>query len=140
MANLAEIIKTNPNISLAYKYFQTTGLIDSFSTDDIFTLFIPTDGAFEKQINSLGLTKEEFINDTKKLHEILNYHISKGEKFFSKDLKVEKEVNTLSDQTLDLSVENDTFTVNGVNVCQRDIVADNGVLHLLDRVLIPIFS
>lgn len=97
-----------------------------------FTLFAPTDAAFAKLPAG---TVESLLNDIPKLTSILTYRVVSG-KVMAADLKDGMSAPTVQgkDLTFDLSKG---VKVNGATVSQADIVADNGVIHVIDSVILP---
>jgi uncharacterized surface protein with fasciclin (FAS1) repeats len=107
------------------------GLVPNLNTKGPFTLFAPDDDAFSKLPKG---TVEALLKDIPKLTEILKYHVITGgvtsaEAFARKNLK------TL--QGTDLKMDLESCTVNGASITQGDIVADNGYIHVINKVLIP---
>jgi uncharacterized surface protein with fasciclin (FAS1) repeats len=138
MTNLSDILKDTEDLSLMYKALSSTGLIDLLSSKSKFTVFAPNNEAIKKLLLTLDLSEDDFLSNKERLENILKFHLVPNEIVYSKDVKDDKVVKTLIDsQSLDLSGENDNFTVNGTNVWLRDQVAENGVLHVIERVLVP---
>lgn len=98
-----------------------------------FTVFAPTDEAFQKLLKELDITAEELLA-REDLKEILLYHVVPG-KIMSKDLKDGKKVGTLAKEKVKISL--DPIQVNDANVVKPDIEASNGVIHVIDKVLLP---
>jgi uncharacterized surface protein with fasciclin (FAS1) repeats len=111
---------------------KTAGLTDALTGKGPFTVFAPTDEAFKK-LSSGAL--EALIRDTAKLKAVLSYHVIKGH-VLAKDLKP-GEVMTLQGSPLMASVSSSGAEVNGVPVKQADIIATNGVIHMIDAVIMP---
>jgi uncharacterized surface protein with fasciclin (FAS1) repeats len=110
---------------------QAAGLVDTLKGSGPFTVFAPTDAAFAK-IPKADL--DALLKDKTKLVAVLTYHVVPG-KVMSKDVQAGM-VKTV--QGSDLTVS----TMNGVMVDQAkvtavDIVADNGVIHVIDTVVLP---
>lgn len=99
-----------------------------------FTLFAPTDEAFdalpENLVNALLTDPEGVLSD------ILLYHVT-GSAAFAGDLTDGQMIETLAGQNITISLENDNVFVNGALVTPADIEAANGVVHVIDAVLIP---
>jgi uncharacterized surface protein with fasciclin (FAS1) repeats len=107
------------------------GLIDTLKGKGPFTVFAPTDEAFAKipkaQLDAL-------LADKAKLTAVLTYHVVPG-KVMAKDVKAGK---VKSVQGSDLSIGTaGGVTVDGAKVTATDIVADNGVIHVIDSVVLP---
>jgi transforming growth factor-beta-induced protein len=96
------------------------------------TLFAPTNGAFE------GLSAEALTGNAEILSRVLNYHVIPGQRIGSGELENGESPPTLDAQgaTLDISVTDTSATVNGIPVSTTDIRTENGVVHLIDGVLL----
>jgi len=114
------------------KALTEAGLIDTLKGPGPFTVFAPTDAAFAKipadQLNAL-------LSDKAKLTKVLTYHVVPGA-VMAKDVK-SGSVNTVEGQPLMLDVSNAGVKVNDANVIKTDIVASNGVIHVIDTVVLP---
>jgi uncharacterized surface protein with fasciclin (FAS1) repeats len=110
---------------------QAAGLIDTLKGKGPFTVFAPTDEAFAKvpkdQLDAL-------LKDKAKLTAVLTYHVVPG-KVMAKDVKAGK-VKTVQGAELTLGTTGGV-TVDNAKVVKADIVADNGVIHVIDTVVIP---
>jgi uncharacterized surface protein with fasciclin (FAS1) repeats len=114
---------------------QAAGLVDTLSGDGPLTVFAPTDAAFEAALADLGLTAEELLADTETLTSILTYHVVEGQ-VLSTDLTDGMMAPTVNgaELTVDLS---DGVKINDATVTTADIPASNGVIHVIDSVLLP---
>jgi uncharacterized surface protein with fasciclin (FAS1) repeats len=110
---------------------EKAGLIDTLKDKGPFTVFAPTDAAFAK------LPKKDLdalLADKSKLAAVLTYHVVPGS-VMAKDIKAGK-VKTVQGSDLTLSTS-DGVKVDGANVVKTDIAADNGVIHVIDSVVLP---
>jgi uncharacterized surface protein with fasciclin (FAS1) repeats len=107
------------------------GLIDTLKGKGPFTVFAPTDEAFAK-IPKADL--DALLKDKTKLTAVLTYHVVSG-KVMAKDVKAGK-VKTVQGGELTLGTAGGV-TVDGAKVIKADIVADNGVIHVIDSVVLP---
>jgi len=107
------------------------GLIDTLKGKGPFTVFAPTDEAFAK-IPKADL--DALLKDKAKLTSVLTYHVVAG-KVLAKDIKPGK-VKTVQGGELTLATTGGV-TVNGAKVTAADVMADNGVIHVIDTVLLP---
>ena len=110
---------------------EKAGLIDTLKGKGPFTVFAPTDAAFAK-VPKKDL--DALLADKSKLASVLTYHVVPGT-FMAKDVKAGK-VKTVQGSDLTLSTS-DGVKVDGANVVKTDIVADNGVIHVIDSVVLP---
>jgi len=122
------------------------GLADTLANDGPFTIFAPTDGAFEIALDNLGLTAEELLADTETLTSILTFHVVEGEVSSSQlaqlivDSGGTAEIETLNGATLTAQLTEDGVIVlngQGISVNVPDISASNGVIHAISGVLLP---
>jgi uncharacterized surface protein with fasciclin (FAS1) repeats len=110
---------------------EKAGLIDTLKGKGPFTVFAPTDAAFAK-VPKKDL--DALLADKSKLASVLSYHVVPGT-VMAKDVKAGK-VKTVQGSDLTLSTS-DGVKVDGANVVKTDIVADNGVIHVIDSVVLP---
>ena len=110
---------------------QAAGLVDTLKGKGPFTVFAPTDEAFAKipkaQLDAL-------LADKAKLTAVLTYHVVPG-KVMAKDVKAGK-VKTVQGGELTVGTTGGV-TVDGAKVTKADIVAENGVIHVIDTVVLP---
>lgn len=118
--------------------------------DDQLTVFAPTDAAFEALLEDLGLTAEQLLANTELLNTVLTYHVlatSVGEVKAAAAISVaqspvpENLVPTVNGENVALSISQesgeDVLYVNTSRVTGPDVDATNGVIHLIDKVLLP---
>jgi uncharacterized surface protein with fasciclin (FAS1) repeats len=110
---------------------EKAGLIGTLKGKGPFTVFAPTDAAFAK-VPKKDL--DALLADKSKLASVLTYHVVPGT-VMAKDVKAGK-VKTVQGSDLTLSTS-DGVKVDGANVVKTDIVADNGVIHVIDSVVLP---
>lgn len=110
---------------------QAAGLVDTLKGPGPFTVFAPTDAAFAK-IPKADL--DALLKDKAKLTAVLTYHVVPG-KVMAADVKAGK-VKTVQGGELTVATTGGV-TVNSARVLKTDIVADNGVIHVIDSVVIP---
>jgi uncharacterized surface protein with fasciclin (FAS1) repeats len=114
---------------------KAAGLADTLSGKGPFTVFAPTDAAFAKL--PAGTVESLLKPENKdKLKAILLYHVVKGD-VKSGDLKDGENVKTLDGQSLTIGISGGVVNVNGATVVKADIPASNGVIHVIDTVLLP---
>jgi uncharacterized surface protein with fasciclin (FAS1) repeats len=132
---------TNGNFKTLASALTAAGLIDTLKGPGPFTVFAPTDKAFAK-IPKADL--EALLKDREKLSAVLTYHVVAG-KVMAKDVKTGK-VKTVQGSELSLSVNSTkksygkkvvTVKVDNATVIIADVVADNGVIHVIDTVVVP---
>lgn len=114
------------------KAVQEAGLVDTLKGDGPFTVFAPTDEAFAKLPAG---TLEVLLKDKDKLVAVLTYHVVPG-KVMAAQVKP-GQVKTVQGQPLTLSASYGTVMVNNARVVKTDIIASNGVIHVIDTVVLP---
>ena len=115
---------------------QAAGLEDALRSAGPFTVFAPTDGAFEKLPE--GLLAQLLLPENKdKLAALLKYHVISGAAVKSTDLRFFQKVETLNGQALKILRFFRLVVVNDTYVTMADVMASNGVIHVIDNVLIP---
>ena len=114
------------------KAVQEAGLVDTLKGKGPFTVFAPTDEAFAKLPAG---TLEALLKDKKKLADILTYHVVPG-KVMAAQVKP-GQVKTVEGQSLTVSTMDGGVMVDSAKVTKADIVASNGVIHVIDTVLVP---
>jgi len=108
------------------------GLVSTLKGKGPFTVFAPTDAAFAK-VPKADL--DALLADKAKLTAVLTYHVVPGN-VMAKDVKSGK-VKTVQGSDLTLATSGSGVTVDGAQVVKADIVADNGVIHVIDNVVLP---
>lgn len=135
--SIAEIASGNPDFSTLVAALDAAGLVETFAGEGEFTVFAPTNAAFEAALADLGLTAEELLANTDLLTQILQYHVVPG--VVTSDVVVTlSEAETLLGEKVSIAVENGSVYLNEtVMVSAVDIMASNGVIHVIDYVLLP---
>jgi uncharacterized surface protein with fasciclin (FAS1) repeats len=110
---------------------QAAGLVQTLKGPGPFTVFVPTDAAFAKIPKA---TLDALLADKAKLTAVLTYHVVPGA-VMAKDVKAGK-VKTVQGQELTISTAGGV-KVDGATVVQTDIQASNGVIHVIDTVVLP---
>ncbi|MEL6269877.1 MAG: fasciclin domain-containing protein [Chloroflexota bacterium] len=140
---IVDIAATTEGFSTLVAAAEAAGLVEALSGGNL-TVFAPTDDAFAAALEALGLTAEELLADTETLTTILTFHVVSGD-FSGEDLVSVMtnagvtELNTLSGEPLAIALEGDSIVLGGgqATVAAADIEADNGIIHVIDGVLLP---
>ncbi len=133
MADLVETAINAGKFNTLIKLIKAVNLIDTLKSPGPFTLFAPIDEAFAKlSVGSL----DSLLQDIPKLKKIIAYHIAFGD-VRSDDLEEIDEAETLEGSIVAIESADGKFKVNDANVLTTDILTDNGVIHVIDAVLIP---
>jgi uncharacterized surface protein with fasciclin (FAS1) repeats len=135
IASAADIVDTAISagqFKTLVKAVQAGGLVDTLKGKGPFTVFAPTDEAFAKLPAG---TLEALLMDKQKLASILTYHVVPG-KVMAAQVKAGR-VKTVQGQSLTVGTMNGAVTVDNAKVLKTDIVASNGVIHVIDTVVLP---
>ncbi len=118
---------------------KAAGLVDALKAPGPLTVFAPTDEAFAAALKSLNITKEQLLADKAKLAAILTYHVVAGNVPAAEVIKLDgKSATTLNGKAVKIAVAGGTVTLNGdTKVTKTDIKTSNGVIHVIDKVLLP---
>lgn len=133
MMTIAGIVMADENFTTLEAAIEAAGLTATFEGDTKYTVFAPTDAAFEAL--EAG-TLDDLLADTEALAEVLKYHVVEGEVMASQVLEMDS-ATTLEGSDLMFSLEGEAVMVNDARVTQTDIMASNGVVHVIDAVLMP---
>jgi uncharacterized surface protein with fasciclin (FAS1) repeats len=138
--NIVELAQGTADLSILVEAVVAAGLAPTLSGTSTFTVFAPTNAAFAAALTELGLTKAELLAPANKalLTQILTYHVVSG-----KVLKAQVPVGSPI-----VTVQGESFTVDSTlaitdqrgrkaNITATDILATNGVVHLIDKVILP---
>lgn len=128
------IAAANKDFSTLVAAVKAAGLVETLSGEGPFTVFAPTNAAFDKLPKG---TVEDLLKpeNKEKLTAILTYHVVAG-KVMAADVKTGK-VKTVQGGELDVKVGDKGVTVDGAKVVKTDIVGKNGVIHVIDTVVLP---
>jgi transforming growth factor-beta-induced protein len=136
---IAEIAMGNPDFStLIGAVMGAPSVLEALTSGGTFTVFAPTNDAFAATLEAAGLTLGDVTGDTVLLERILKYHVVRG-KLTSDMLRDGASIVTLSGDRIVISVADDgTVTINDtVTVVTADVEASDGVIHIIDGVLLP---
>ncbi|MBD2612984.1 MAG: fasciclin domain-containing protein [Nostoc sp. ZfuVER08] len=133
---MADIIDTAVNagsFNTLVAAIQAANLVDTLKGSGPFTVFAPTDEAF----NQLPAgTVDSLLQDIPKLTQILTYHVVPG-KVLAADVVKLKTAKTVEGSDVKIDASNGGVKINDATVAAADVGADNGVIHVIDKVLIP---
>jgi len=134
-ANIVETAVGAGNFNTLAAALDAADLVSTLEGDGPFTVFAPTDQAFSKLPAG---TVEALLRpeNVEKLRSILTYHVVSG-KVKAKDVVNLNGAQTVNGQRLDIKVKNDEVYVDGAKVVATDVAASNGVIHVIDSVVLP---
>lgn len=131
MPNIIEVAVSNGSFKTLATALTAAGLIETLQGEGPFTVFAPTDEAFAK---IPAETLEAVLADKEKLTAILTYHVVAG-KHMAADVLGMDTVTTLQGSTAKITVEGPM--INDATIVMPNVEADNGVIHVIDTVLMP---
>ena len=131
--NIVNTAKENGNFSTLLQAAEAAGLLETLSAQGPYTIFAPTDAAFAKipepELNAI-------LADTEKLKAILLYHVVPGY-VFSKQVLASDSLVTVEGRAVTIRLEESAAKINDATIVAKDIVTTNGVIHVIDSVLLP---
>ncbi len=121
---IAALQAANPNI------------LQRLSSNREYTVFAPTDAAFQALLTELGVTAEQLLSDRMLLSRVLRYHIARGS-LDSSEVLASESIRTLQRRVFQANGVLTDFNGRTANIVTTDIPASNGYIHVIDRVLLP---
>jgi len=135
MKNIVQVATEAGSFKTLVAAVKAAGLAETLQGPGPFTVFAPTDAAFAKLPAG---TVEALLQDKEKLASILTYHVVAGKVLAGDIVKANGATpKTVNGLPLDVVVRGGKVYVNGVNVVTADVQASNGVIHIIDAVLLP---
>ena len=139
--SIVEIAAGNPDFSTLVSLVQKAGLVGAISSPGPFTVFAPTNTAFQKLAAASPATYQAVLADPSLLTKVLTYHVVAGAIESDQAIAVAQQngqVNALEGEPISLSIKDGKLTLNGsTSVVTADILATNGVIHVIDTVIVP---
>ena len=132
-ADIIETATSAGSFTTLTKALQAAGLVETLKGEGPFTVFAPTDEAFAKLPQG---TLDALLQDKNKLRAILTYHVVPGN-VTSKQVAALTSAKTVNGKELRIGTAEGKVTVGKATVTQADIPATNGVIHVIDTVLLP---
>jgi transforming growth factor-beta-induced protein len=137
--DVTTIAIASPDHTILVEALTAADLVGTLQGDGPFTVFAPTNDAFVAALNALGLSKEELFADKELLTDILLHHVVSGT-VLSTDL-ANGEVATLNPDGADVTVDiSNGVMIDNAKVTAADLIAGNGVVHVIDAVLVPSYD
>jgi uncharacterized surface protein with fasciclin (FAS1) repeats len=137
MADIVDTAVAAGSFNTLVAAVKAAGLVDTLKGKGPFTVFAPTDDAFAKLPKG---TVEGLLKDIPKLTAVLTYHVVPG-KVMAADVVKLKTAKTVQGQEVKIDASkwhlHKTVKINDANVVKADVAADNGVIHVIDKVLLP---
>ena len=130
---IVDVAAGNPDFSTLVSAVQQADLVDTLNAEGPYTVFAPTNAAFAKIDPA---TLQGILGDKEKLTKILTYHVL-GSKVTSSDLQPTQTVATVEGSDVTITADASGAKINDANITTTDIPACNGVIHVIDTVLLP---
>jgi uncharacterized surface protein with fasciclin (FAS1) repeats len=131
--NIVETAVAAGNFNTLAKALTETGLVEELQKEGPFTVFAPTDEAFSKLPEG---TLENLLKDKEALKKVLLYHVVSG-KVMASDVVNLQSAATLEGNNVKITINDGNVMINNAKIIKADVVASNGVIHVIDTVLIP---
>jgi uncharacterized surface protein with fasciclin (FAS1) repeats len=131
--DIVDTAVTAGNFTTLVKAVQEAGLVETLKGAGPFTVFAPTDEAFKKMPAD---KLEAVLRDKEMLKKILLYHVVAG-KVMAKDVVGMKSAKTVQGSSIKIAAKDGKVRINKANVIKTDIMASNGVIHVIDSVIMP---
>ena len=132
MANIVDIAVQTEGFSTLVTAVQTANLVEALQSPGPFTVFAPNDAAFAKLPPG---TVQTLVQNPPQLARILKHHVVSG-KLTKADLSKVDSVESLESSPITINCNNNTFEVKNSTVIAADIEADNGIIHVIDNVIL----
>lgn len=133
-ANVVDVASAN-GLSTFIQLLADLGMLEDFRGYGRFTVFAPTNAAFEAVPDNV---MQVLLSDRELLAEVLAYHaVASQRPYFSRDLSGRMALRSLQRSELRIRKQDGRVNVNGVRVIESDLAASNGVIHVIESVLIP---
>jgi uncharacterized surface protein with fasciclin (FAS1) repeats len=132
--SIASIVADNPDFDTLETALSTAGLVETFAGTEAFTVFAPTDAAFEALPEG---ALDALLADKEALTEVLQYHVVSGEVDAATVVTLEKATTLLGKDVTITVKDGEVFLNDTVKVVTTDIAASNGIVHVIDAVLLP---
>ncbi|MHC5861376.1 fasciclin domain-containing protein [Nostoc sp.] len=133
MADIVDTAVSTGSFNTLVAAVQAAGLVDTLKSPGPFTVFAPTDEAFSKLPSG---TVDALLQDIPQLTKILTYHVVSG-KVLASDVVNLDSAPTVEGSSIKIDASNGGVKINDATVVTADVEADNGVIHVIDTVLIP---
>ena len=133
--DIVDLAVGNDNLTTLVAAVKAAGLVETLKSDGPFTVFAPTDAAFAAlPAGTLDMLLKPENKD--KLVAVLTYHVVSG-KVMSKDLSNGQEAGTVQGEKVKVMMSGGKVMISGATVIAADVAASNGVVHVIDKVILP---
>lgn len=136
-SSIVGVAMSNQNLSTFVKGVKSTESVEILSdSSKSFTVFVPTDSAF-KALPQGKLDSLMMENNTDDLRNILAYHVVEGSAMTASQLKDGQMLRSMQGAELTVTKKDGNILINGIKVVKADVQASNGVIHIVNELLVP---
>jgi transforming growth factor-beta-induced protein len=136
LPTITEIAETTDGFGILYAALEASGLDEKFDGKRHFTVFAPTDKAFEQLLIDLGISAGDLLNNTELLVTVLSYHVTRGDRY-SGSVIASGALKMLDGNVTSTSVTSEGAMIDDAIIKGPDVRASNGVIHIIDKVILP---
>jgi uncharacterized surface protein with fasciclin (FAS1) repeats len=133
--NVVDVVKHTHNLKTFYRLIESSGLAETLKGQGPYTVFAPTDEAFDK-LGKEKLADLEKPENKAKLEKILKYHVLDSSQDAAA-LEKMKSAKTLAGEEITITLKGEDLMINGAKVIKTNAKASNGLIHEIDTVLMP---
>ena len=133
---IADIASESEDFEVLTAALDAAGMVRVLDGFRQYTVFAPTDDAFEAAFSALGVTAEDVLADTDLLTDILLYHVARGNRSSEQVLSSDR-IRMLDGNFASISYDDEGAYIDDATIVLTDVEADNGVIHVIDQVLLP---
>lgn len=138
MQDIVDTAVGNSDFSTLVSAVQAAGLVETLKGAGPFTVFAPTNEAFAKALAALNMTAESLLANKELLTKVLTYHVVPGKVMAADVMALENGSKVKTVEGSELRVSNvPSVMVDDANVVKTDIECTNGVIHVIDTVIMP---
>lgn len=141
LPDIVQLAQASPDLSILVEAVVSAGLVDTLKAPGPFTVFAPTNAAFAALLSELGVTKAQLLADKALLTAVLTYHVIPA-KVEKAQLPLGKAIKTVQGSVLKVEAANNALSITdgrnrSARITATDLQAKNGVVHLVDKVILP---
>ena len=136
LPTITEIADTTDGFTVLSAALEATGLDEALDGKKQYTVFAPTDEAFMELLKDQGLTPEQLLNQPELVAAVLKFHVTRGNRYASSVLGAGA-LKMLDRNITSITVSSEGAMIEDAVIKTTDLRAKNGVIHIIDKVIIP---
>ena len=138
MGDVLEVAAAEPDLGTFLDALEAAGTMDSLHGAGPFTVFAPTDEAFAAYLAETGMSEDDVFADPGALRSVLDFHVVEMDESSEMVMGMAgQQLTTSSGEMLDVAATGDDVMVGNATIVRDDLDASNGVVHVIDHVLVP---